>query len=705
VLFLFGLVLFTGLAGAIWVITQIPLPSEAPLAYTTIIYDADGNPLAELHGVENRYPVTIDQIPTVLQDAVIAAEDRNFLRHRGIDPWGILRATWHDLRSDGPTQGGSTITQQYVKNQVVGSDRTLVRKLKEAVVAIKLERKYDKVTILEKYLNTVYFGRGAYGVQAASKTYFGKDVSQLDLKESAYLAGLIRIPSSGDVFTSPEDAYFLRSSVLQAMVANRFITQADADAVEAVPLESYVFVPAAPDTVFLNAQHGTEYFVEYVRQQLVAAYGEDRVLRGGLRVETSLDPKLQALAYDAVYGTLDREDDPDGALVALDREGRVVAMVGGRRWSESKVNLAVGEEGGGGGRQGGSAFKPFVLAEALRQGWKLSDGLSGPAMMTFQPPDVTEEWEVSNYEKGAFGWVSLLDATAYSVNTVYAQLVLRVGPANVARLANEMGIRSELAAVPSIALGTQDVSVLDMTNAYLTLANDGVRLDTRVIRRVSDGGSVLVDDRPKGNERVLDRQVAQDVRTALGRVVDRGSGTRAKLPGPAWGKTGTTEEYGDAWFVGGNDQLVVGVWMGYREGQSRKLTNVRGIRVAGGTFPAAIFHRFMLQAAPGDGTAHTVPPIDPRSFPPQTPTTAAPPSTTAPDPSPTTSTTAPGGPGGPDPAGPAPVVTLPSANPTTTSPPATSPPVTPRVTIPQSPTTTDFVVPTTRPRPTLPDFP
>ncbi|MFN2504305.1 MAG: transglycosylase domain-containing protein, partial [Acidimicrobiales bacterium] len=303
--FLFGLLGFTALAGAVWVITQIPLPSEAPLAQTTLIFDSAGQQVAELHGVENRFPVTLDQVPPVMQAAVMAAEDRKFLKHRGVDPVSIARATWADLRNQGITQGGSTITQQYVKNQFVGSDRTLVRKLKEAVVAVKLERKYDKRTILEKYLNTVYFGRGAYGIQAAAKTYFGKNAGDLDLKESAYLSGLIRNPSLGDVFVDRETGYYLRTSVLRNMVKDTTISQAQADEVERIKIESYVFPPEKAGTTFTaSTRNGVEYFVEYVRQKLVEAYGEDRVLRGGLRVHTTLNPEIQAQAYSAVYDTL-----------------------------------------------------------------------------------------------------------------------------------------------------------------------------------------------------------------------------------------------------------------------------------------------------------------------------------------------------------------------------------------------------------------
>ncbi|MFP5317946.1 MAG: transglycosylase domain-containing protein [Acidimicrobiia bacterium] len=687
VLFLLGFLLFTAVTGAVWVIARIPLPSEAPLARTTLIFDASGKQVAELHGVENRFPVPLADVPAITQAAVIAAEDRKFLEHKGVDPWGILRATWVDIRNEGGTQGGSTITQQYVKNQIVGSDRTLARKLKEAVVAIKLERKYSKQEILEKYLNTVYFGRGAYGIEAASQTYFKHPASELDLKESAYLAGLIRIPSNGDVFVDPESAYFVRSSVLTNMVRSAVITQADADAVEATKIEHYVFAPEIADTSFTNPSNGVEYFVEFVRQELFRKYGEDRVLRGGLRVHTSLDPKTQAIAYDTIYGNdgylppSGAERDPIAALVSVDGEGRVVAMVGNRDWAKSQVNVAVGELGGGSGRQGGSAFKPFVLAEAVNRGISVTDKYyPGPAEIGPLPG-----WEepVHNYNEAGYGFINLTEATVNSVNTVYAQLVGEVGADKVVQMAKSLGITSELNPVPSITLGTQEVSVMEMANAYLTFFNDGMHVDARVITRVTDGDAVIVPDEPSGRRRAIPRETAEKVREVLGAVVERGSGTAARLPNSdVWGKTGTTEGFGDAWFVGGNEKLVTAVWMGYEEGQARQLLNVRGIRqVSGGTLPAAIFRDFVNEAAPGDGKAANVAPLDASSLNspspgvvttvPRAPVTAAvveeapvPSTTTAPAVQPTTTVASP----------PATSSNTPATNPAPSSPLTTAPP-------------------------------
>ncbi|HEX7276236.1 MAG TPA: transglycosylase domain-containing protein, partial [Acidimicrobiales bacterium] len=604
--FLFGVIVVTALAGAAWVLTQVPLPPEAALPQTTIIYDAAGNQLATLHGQENRFPIKLDQVPQVVQDAVVAAEDRKFFQHGGIDPLGIIRATWADVRKKGATQGGSTITQQYVKQVYVGSDPTLWRKLREAVIAIKLERKLDKRQILERYLNTVYFGRGAYGIQAASRTWFDMDVNQLGLREAAYLVGLIRSPSGGDLASDPALAYELRTFVLQAMVETKAITPAQQAEVEAIKLEDYVAPRTELDSTIAMPGVGAEYYVQYVRQQLEELYSEDFVLRQGLRVRTTLDPELQRQAYDAVYGLLDQEGDPAGALVAINQDGQVVAMVGGRDWEQSEVNLAVGDEGGGSGRQGGSTFKPFALAEAVREGYSLESSFRGPAKIVLPKADRGNDWEVTNYESAGYGQVNLIDATVNSVNTVYAQLVDALGPDKVVDMAEQLGITSELAPVASIALGTQNVSVLEMANAYSTLARGGVRYEPQVITEVSVNDTVLPDTRAKG-VRVLEKAQADQVNFALEQVVTRGSGTAAQVRNTKIkGKTGTTEDFGDAWFIGSTRSLTVAVWMGYPEGQSQQLLNIHGVKkVNGGSLPAKIFQRFVSGLAPENDDSPT----------------------------------------------------------------------------------------------------
>ncbi|HVM03593.1 MAG TPA: transglycosylase domain-containing protein [Acidimicrobiales bacterium] len=603
-LFLVTLLAFTALSGSAYLLVRVPLPPEVPQDQTTIITDVNGARLASLDSGENRVKVELEQVPQVLVDAVLAAEDREFFDHAGIDPVGIARATWADVRGRA-LQGGSTITQQYVKNVYLTSERTLMRKLKEAVLAVKLERRYDKREILERYLNTIYLGRGAYGVQAASRSYFGKDVTEIGLREAAYLAGLIRLPEVADAAKAPEAAAARRARILAAMEDVGAIDGRQRAEAEKEPVTSYVIERGRAETTFARPEKGTQYFVEFVRRQLEQQYGRSALYSGGLRVRTTLDLNLQVQAYDAVYGYLDRPDDPAAALVAIDENGYVKAMVGGRDWNApdafAKVNLAVGRDGGGTGRQPGSTFKPFVLATAVRDGYSPRAPLPGPPEVTFPKANQGKDYVVKNFEDADFGEsVSLVDATRNSVNTVYAQLIKVVGSARVAELAHQAGIRSPLVENISLALGTSEVSVLEMASAFSTFANRGVHVEPTVILDVvSASGHILRPAQAPVRRRVLDRGVADVVTHALQQVVQSGSGTQARIGRPVAGKTGTTQDFGDAWFVGYTPTLTTAVWMGFPEGNVRKMDNVRGRKVNGGSFPAVLFRRFMSEATKG----------------------------------------------------------------------------------------------------------
>ncbi|MEX2659193.1 MAG: transglycosylase domain-containing protein [Acidimicrobiales bacterium] len=604
-LFAAGLLGAAGLVGAGYVVASVPLPPEEIPVETTFLFDAAGNRLAELSTGENRVSVELDEVSPTFIEAVLATEDRDFFSHPGVDATAILRATIADLRGR-PLQGGSTITQQYVKNVFVGDERTVVRKLKEATLAVKVEQRYDKDQILQRYLNTVYFGRGAYGVQAAAKSYFGVNASELDVQRSAYLAGLLRAPELADASREPATADRRRDLVLRSLVDVGALTEAQRTEMASVPVASlpgFRDRDAVVQDNIVGKDVGTEFFVEYVRAQLADRFGDARLNGGGLRVYTTLDLDLQRAAYAAVYSdTLNQPEDPAGALVALDADGRVKAMVGGRSYGENKVNYAVGTQGGGGGRQAGSAFKPFVLAEAITEGYSVESALDSPASLTFPGANNGKDYKVSNYESTGHGRVNVIEATRVSSNTVYAQMAEALGPQAVAETAQRLGIGAiDPSRVGlSIALGTPTVSVLDMADAYLTFATRGFQIDPSVVVRVTDAdGNVLLDGAPR-KERVLEPAQADTINTILRGVVEKGTGKRAGLGIPIAGKTGTTQDNGDAWFVGYTPGMSVAVWMGYPEGQSRQMKAVHGTAVTGGSLPADIFRRFMQVAADRD---------------------------------------------------------------------------------------------------------
>ncbi|MGI9120970.1 MAG: transglycosylase domain-containing protein [Acidimicrobiales bacterium] len=602
------------LAGVGYVLANVPLPDAEIPVETTFLLDANGNKLAELSAGENRVSVPLEQVSPNLVNAVLAAEDRDFFAHPGINLSAIARATLADVRGQ-PLQGGSTITQQYVKYTYVGNEQTIVRKLKEATLSIRIERELDKQEILERYLNAVYFGRGAYGVQAASRSYFGKDVSQLGVGEAAYLAGLIRAPEVADASRDGANADRRRNSVLADMESEGYVTGADRKALEVTPVSAMEGFRPRDDAVkdrIVGGDIGTQHFVEYVRAQLLKRYGETRLYGGGLRVKTTLDLGLQRAAYEAVYGTLNREGDPAGALVAVDDAGQVKAMVGGQQLKPdaeqspfAKVNFALGAQGGGSGRQPGSAFKPFVLAEAVREGYSVESAFDSPSEVVFPGANAGEDYSVKNYDEEAFGSLNLIDATRVSSNTVYAQLAEALGTAKVADSANRLGIRSEIPKDQlSVALGSVEVSVLDMADAYLTFATRGVQVDPVGVTEVTDAKGNVVDDFSAKRTRVLEPNQADVVSFVLQGVVESGTGTAADFGRPLAGKTGTTQENGDAWFAGYTPGLATAVWMGYPEGQARPMDNVHGVEVTGGTFPAQIFRSFMSDAVTSDEEAY-----------------------------------------------------------------------------------------------------
>jgi len=432
-----GFLLLVVFFGAAYALVDIPDPSEISQAHSTLVLDRHGRMIARLHAEADRVDVPLSEIPKVIKHAVIAAEDHNFYKHSGVSIPAMVRAALVNVTGLGVRQGGSTITQQYVKNAYVGNERSLWRKVKEAVVALKLERKHSKDEILADYLNTIYFGRGAYGIEAASRTYFSRSARTLTLEQAALLAGIIRAPEFYDPVR--EAAYpratARRDRVLDQMADLGYIERSDAAAAKAKKVEV-----KRGTTAGSNAVAGA-HFVEDVRRKLVAQYGGSLVYSGGLTVRTTLDLKLQKLAEAAVRGVLNKASDPEAALVAIDNAtGGVVAMVGGREFSERQFNLA-----SQGRRQAGSAFKPFVLGAAIDDGISIRSQFKAPARITLKTG--FEPWKVENYDKRDYGTIDLLEATEFSVNTVFAQLILKVGPQRAAAIAQQAGITSKLSAV------------------------------------------------------------------------------------------------------------------------------------------------------------------------------------------------------------------------------------------------------------------
>ena len=554
------------------------------------IYASDGKTiLAVLRGPESRVVVKSDQIAPVMKQAIVAVEDRRFWEHRGVDIRGIVRAVWADVRHKGIVQGGSTITQQFVKNTYVKSERTVRRKLKEAALAWQLERQWSKDRILTAYLNTIYFGNGAYGIQMASRVYFGKNARELTLPEAALLAGIPANPSAYDPVANPRAARSRRATVLGLMLQQELITRGDFLRALRAPM------PRRQDVRLPGTRGPAQYFVEYVKQQLIPYYGSGKVFGGGLKVYTSIDLGVQQLAKEAIAKWLLDTNGPSAALVAIDpRDGRVLAMVGGSSFSKSQFNLAVQGE-----RQSGSAFKPFVLAAAL------AEGISPQTVLVSKPTVINlgdKLWSVSNYEGSYLGPIDLRQATIHSDNSVYAQLTELVGPRNISRIAHALGITSPLDDFFAIGLGVNAVNPLEMARAFSTFADGGARVDTtllgnapRAVLQVVDGKRTDMN-KPKRRP-ILDPNANAILTSILQRVVSEGTGRRAQLDDrPAAGKTGTTENYGDAWFVGFTPQLVTAVWVGYPNALKPMETEFNGDPVAGGTLPALIWKTFMQSA-------------------------------------------------------------------------------------------------------------
>jgi penicillin-binding protein 1A len=584
-----------------------------PLAETTFLYASDGSPIAELHAIEDRVVLPADAIPQALRDAVVAIEDRRFWSHHGVDPEAIVRAAVVNTSEGEIVEGGSTITQQLVKLLYVGDATTFRRKWEEALLAWQLEDRYTKDEILTRYLNAVYFGQGAYGAQAAARTYFGVDAEELTLAQAATLAGMISAPNHFDPFVRPASAIGRRNVVLRLMRQLGTIDRQEHRTARREPLELRRDRPVA-------ARHPYPYFVDYFKRWFLGhpAFGRTRADRyrllftGGLRITTTLDPEIQRAAEESIRAVLSYPSDPDAAITLLDpRTGEVKAMVGGKDrdyWLDraaGRVNLATGT--GGTGRQTGSAFKPFALVAALEDGLTPESVLPAPATLDL-PLDDGTVWHVTNAGGSGYGAMSLRSATVHSVNTVYAQLIRNLGPGAVNEAATRLGIRccgrvarprTPLAPYPSSVLGANEANTLEMAAAYGTLANGGRRVHPVPVLRVEDArGRLLWASQPHARS-VVAPDVASAAVDVLRDVVAYGTGAAATIGRPQIGKTGTDDDHANAWFVGAVPQLAAAVWVGYHEGQLPMEPPRTRITVFGGTWPAQIWRLVMLRATAG----------------------------------------------------------------------------------------------------------
>lgn len=554
-------------------------------AVSSQVFDSHGRLITTLHSDQNRLPIDINKVPQNLQNAFIAAEDNRFYEHIGIDPIGIFRAIFANLTNRGIAQGGSTITQQLAKNAFLSQEQTLKRKIQEAMLALEIEHKYSKKEILEMYMNQIYFGQGAYGIQTAAKTYFNKDVNELTLTQCAMLAGLPKSPNYYSPFNNLNEAKKRKNVVLDQMVKYGYVSAAEAE-------------DAKNQDLGLSKSHQSkeadEYasFIDYVSQQVAKKYGDDALYKEGLKIYTTMDVDKQHAAVRAMRNLPNNYTDengltqPQAAIVSIDpKTGHILAMVGGRgQDSFNRASMAV--------RQPGSAFKPFVYLTALQH------DMTPDTTMDDQPVTYGS-WSPKNAGGSYSGTMTLSDALAHSVNTIAVQLADKVGTKNIIANAKKMGITTLDAKDDNLAMAlgglTKGVTPLEMASAYGTFANKGVHVKPTAIVKILDrDGNVLEDastlEKEETKTRVMSEREAYEMTTMLEGVIDHGTGTAAAIGRPSAGKTGTTDDNKDAWFVGYTPDIVTAVWIGDDTG-SHSLGEIYG-----GTIPAEIWKDYMSSA-------------------------------------------------------------------------------------------------------------
>ena len=574
--------------GCGFLVASANIPSNLPdiqPALTSHIYDIKGNEIAVVHAEEDREPVKSEEIPENLKKAFLATEDVRFYQHIGIDYRGVMRAMWENISHREVAEGGSTITQQLARNAYLNQERTFSRKIQEMFLALKIEHRHTKEEILEMYLNQIYFGRGVYGIQAASKYYFNKNVKDLDLNECAMLAGIPKSPNHYSPLNNLEEAQKRKAVVLQQMAKYGFISSSTA---QKTAKQEIHLVQSAPREV-----GDAHYFIDYVKQTIIDKYGDDGLYKGGLKIYTTLDMDMQRAAEEAMKNLPETNEanglkQPQGALVAIDpHSGYIKAMVGGR--GTDMFNRAALAE-----RQPGSAFKPFVYAAALESGYT-------PDSIVADTPFTKYGWNPQNYDRNFYGSVPLSSVCAQSLNVATVRVADDIGIDKVIRYARDMGISTLVLEGErndvnlSTALGgiTRGVTPLELTSAYCTFANKGIYAKgTPIVKVLDKDGNVLEEyPNPTSSRRVLKEENAANLDSMLQGVVSHGTGTRANIGGHVAGKTGTTSEYHDAWFVGYVPDLVVGVWIGTDDNQTMGT-------MTGGTLPADIWRIFMK------GTGH-----------------------------------------------------------------------------------------------------
>ncbi|MDA8098866.1 MAG: PBP1A family penicillin-binding protein [Nitrospiraceae bacterium] len=596
----------------LWDLPEVHTLEEYRPNITTRVYSDSNHLLAEFF-VENRTPVKIDDVPDLFLRALIAAEDNRFYSHHGIDFRGLLRAMVRNIRAGRILEGGSTLTQQLAKVLFLTPERSYTRKLKEILLALKIEQRYTKQEILTLYLNQVYFGSGAYGIEAAAQTFFGKPARDLTLGECALLAGLPRSPKYYSPFRSRDLAKERRAYVLRRMIAGGIISQQQADEAGRTPLPDH-------PTLRLEGPAPAPYFVEYIRQRVEERFGSGILYSGGLNIYTSISDELQGYAEQAVQKGLDGLDrrlrtgergrQPlQAAVVVIDpATGHIRAMVGGRDFSSSQFNRAWQAL-----RQPGSAFKPIIYAAALDRGYGAADLLSDTPMIV--KIDAKKTWSPENFTRTYQGNVTLRKALAQSLNVPTVRLLAAIGIPEAITCAKRLGVRSPLKAVLPLALGSSDVTLLELTSAYAVFANQGIRMEPTAITSITDSGGRVLYTNDVLPQAALRPETAYLITNLLKGVVEQGTGWKAREVGrPVAGKTGTTNDYRDAWFIGYSPSLVAGVWVGYDDQRSL------GPKATGSRAALPIWVDFMKRALESEEPVDFVPPpnilfrnIDPRT--------------------------------------------------------------------------------------------